>query len=372
MRLLIVKLADIGDLITATPAIAAAVAAPDVEVSVLTSPHAAPLLAGLGGAVEVLAFAKADFDVLAGLARPDRLLRGARLALGLHGRRFDAVAILHHLTTPAGVVKYRALAAATGAARVAGLDNGRGGFLTDPVADPGFGALPESEYAMRVVAALGVPRPASLLPRVWVDAEQERRGRALAAGLGGPGFVAIHPGTGPAAPARLYPTGHWAAVAERLQAAGCRVALVGGDGDRAEVAGVQAAGPGMAGDAVRSSPWPERVGGMSLAEVAGLLAEAALFVGADSGLLHLAAAQGVPTVGLFGPTDPAAWAPVGEHVRVVRSGVACSPCLYQPGRPPLRIACAKPFCLHAIAPDAVAGVCLLALAGSPVAARVGS
>ncbi|MFA5058011.1 MAG: glycosyltransferase family 9 protein, partial [Opitutaceae bacterium] len=50
------------------------------------------------------------------------------------------------------------------------------------------------------------------------------------------------------------------------------------------------------------------------------LAQCRLFLGHDSGLSHLAAAVGTPCVLLFGPTDPAMWAPPGGHVRVIRRG----------------------------------------------------
>jgi len=51
--------------------------------------------------------------------------------------------------------------------------------------------------------------------------------------------------------------------------------------------------------------------------VAGLLRRAALYVGNDSGITHMAAAVGVPVVALFGPTDPARWAPQGGRVEVL-------------------------------------------------------
>jgi ADP-heptose:LPS heptosyltransferase len=50
-----------------------------------------------------------------------------------------------------------------------------------------------------------------------------------------------------------------------------------------------------------------------------LLSQAGLYVGNDSGVTHLAAAAGAPTLALFGPTDPATWAPVGPRVEVARS-----------------------------------------------------
>lgn len=65
--------------------------------------------------------------------------------------------------------------------------------------------------------------------------------------------------------------------------------------------------------------------GLDVVTIAGLLAQAQLFVGQDSGITHLAGLMGVCTVALFGPTDPARWAPRGAHVTVVRG----APCLCQ-------------------------------------------
>jgi ADP-heptose:LPS heptosyltransferase len=56
---------------------------------------------------------------------------------------------------------------------------------------------------------------------------------------------------------------------------------------------------------------------VDLAVVAGLAAECGLYIGNDSGITHLAAAVGVPVIALFGPTDPALWAPLGADVRVI-------------------------------------------------------
>ncbi len=56
-----------------------------------------------------------------------------------------------------------------------------------------------------------------------------------------------------------------------------------------------------------------------LRQLANWLSGATLYVGNDSGITHLAAALGIPTLALFGPTDPAQWAPRGENVTVLRS-----------------------------------------------------
>jgi heptosyltransferase III len=58
----------------------------------------------------------------------------------------------------------------------------------------------------------------------------------------------------------------------------------------------------------------------NLSELACWLAGARVYIGNDSGITHLAAAVGVPVVAIFGPTDPAVWAPRGERVRVLSGG----------------------------------------------------
>ncbi len=60
-----------------------------------------------------------------------------------------------------------------------------------------------------------------------------------------------------------------------------------------------------------------RLENLSLREVAGVLASSRLYVGNDSGITHLAAYLGVPTIALFGPTDPAVWGPIGRRAQVL-------------------------------------------------------
>ena len=60
----------------------------------------------------------------------------------------------------------------------------------------------------------------------------------------------------------------------------------------------------------------------SLLPAAYLLSQATLYIGHDSGMTHLASSLGIPCIALFGPTDPAQWAPRGDHVSVIR-GLPC-------------------------------------------------
>ncbi len=66
--------------------------------------------------------------------------------------------------------------------------------------------------------------------------------------------------------------------------------------------------------------------GLSLLQVASVMEGCRLFIGNDSGISHLASALGIPTIAIFGPTDPRVWSPRGEKVWVVQKEIPCSPC----------------------------------------------
>jgi ADP-heptose:LPS heptosyltransferase len=68
------------------------------------------------------------------------------------------------------------------------------------------------------------------------------------------------------------------------------------------------------------------VEGLTLRQTAALIARCKMFVSNDSGLMHVAALSGVPTVGVFGPTDDTRTAPWGKGHLVVRKKMECCPC----------------------------------------------
>jgi heptosyltransferase-2 len=68
-------------------------------------------------------------------------------------------------------------------------------------------------------------------------------------------------------------------------------------------------------------------GKTSLETLIGVLAESTLMVTNDSGPMHIAAALGIPTVAIFGPTDETATGPHGPRTCVIKHAVECSPCL---------------------------------------------
>ena len=66
--------------------------------------------------------------------------------------------------------------------------------------------------------------------------------------------------------------------------------------------------------------------GLTLLQLASVMEGCRFFIGNDSGISHLAAALGLPTVAIFGPTDQRVWSPRGEKTFVVSREVDCSPC----------------------------------------------
>ncbi|HZC07008.1 MAG TPA: glycosyltransferase family 9 protein, partial [Ktedonobacterales bacterium] len=94
--------------------------------------------------------------------------------------------------------------------------------------------------------------------------------------------------------------------------AGYAPLLLAGEADEQALAETQAA-------LARMCPRVSVAQGLRTATLAALLARCAGYIGCDSGVSHLAGLVGAPTVAVFGPTDPARWAPLGPRARAVRS-----------------------------------------------------
>jgi len=124
-----------------------------------------------------------------------------------------------------------------------------------------------------------------------------------------PGTVFIHPGSGSAS--KNWPAENWLALAERLLAdPSTRLAIVGGEADAAALEPLRR----LAGN-----PRVRFRENLPLPTLGAELAGAGLYLGHDTGVSHLAAAVGTPSLLLFGPTDPGQWAPPHPQVRVLRA-----------------------------------------------------
>ncbi len=164
-------------------------------------------------------------------------------------------------------------------------------------ADPGHASE-------RLVRGLAAHRPECEATRQILRSVADRGiGYNRPAGAG----VVIHPGAG--SPDKCWPAERFAELAGRLAAAGRPVRFVVGEVERERWSPTTVAQLAAVAEVRRPATLPDLLG-----ELAG----AGQFVGNDSGPAHLAGILGVPTLALFGPTDPADWHPLGPAVRTLR------------------------------------------------------
>ncbi len=207
----------------------------------------------------------------------------------------------------------------------------------DPRPMPGSG-MHVTEHLQQPLREMGVP-VCTEPPRLSAT-ESDRQQAARwweDHGLGDALAVAIHPGSGSAA--KNWPAQRFAAVASHLLHRGWRILLIRGPADDLAAGEVQ--------QALHDQEYV-LLDNLPLHLLAAILALCRTYVGNDSGISHLAAAVGVPTVVVFGPTDPQVWAPRGVHVRLVRGGAECAPC----GRVQMQ-SCGQPSCLETVSVEAV-------------------
>jgi ADP-heptose:LPS heptosyltransferase len=124
-------------------------------------------------------------------------------------------------------------------------------------------------------------------------------------------IVLLHPGSG--SRKKVWPLERWSTLARLLKGRyGSAMLIVIGPAEGTEVE-----------QAFQGMHWAR---GLSILQLASVMKGCGLFIGNDSGVSHLAAALEVPTLAIFGPTDPGVWSPRGRNVCILRSTTACSPC----------------------------------------------
>ena len=334
-RILLAQLADIGDLVLTTPAIAALRdARPQAEIDLLASDYALPLLPD-GMVNERIPFMRGAGSVSRDFYSPTNLRTLARL----RARRYDTVVFFHHFTLRGGVFKFWLLAKASGARRIIGLKNRNIGFLTDSVDDEGFGARHQAQYWLDLVALMGAssharparvkrePLPSDTLPPTSSP------------------MIVMHAGSGGYSRARRWSPERFAAVAKKLrQEFDAEIVLVGKSDDDSQRV-----------EKLLREPPINLTGKTSLPQLADVIARADLFIGADSGVMHIAAATDTPVVSVFGPSNAAAWRPWQPNgsASVIRSGVECSPCSYIGHSIGARDGCQARTCMKLVRPQSV-------------------
>lgn len=290
-RIAVFHLNQVGDLVFSLPALAAIRAGfPEATVWSVLRDSLAPLLEASTVVDEALTH-KGSRNFL---ATADRL----------RDLRIDLAVCLSE--SP----RSRLLAYLSGAPRRVGLDGGPlASLLSERVEKCG---LPSTSNNLRVVRELGCSVPQESYVGLLQPSDADRDGaRRLLAQAGSSGgrerLVILAPGVSKGREHKRWPVDRFAGVAAHIAALPGFVAVtVGAEESR------------VAPDA-EVDGWVDLVGRTSLRELLGLLSLSALFVGNDSGVLHVAACLGVPCVGLYGPTDPGETGPQGEGHCVLRA-----------------------------------------------------
>lgn len=293
MRILLVRPGALGDVLLTLPVVQALeLHWPQATIEAMGDPAVLRLLCGRGAVGAVWPFDGLDVGPM---FRPDGALTPEL------SRRFGGYDVIINYAGPADSVFARNLS------RVA-----RNRIVHCDARPSPQMCVHMSEFLQRPLPALGVPR-CSDRPRLRLTPHDRQRGMRWWAehALDNEAAVALHPGSG--SPAKNWPAERFAALARHLVATGCQVLLIIGPADGVPASMVQREMRGMPITPVADLP---------LWLVAAILERCAGYVGNDSGISHLAAAVGVPMVGIFGPTDPAVWAPRGRAVTVLRGSSA--------------------------------------------------
>ena len=249
-------------------------------------------------------------------------------------------------------VRSNLLLAVSGAAWTAGWTSGGGGPVLDQALDFDPGSHTTANARRLIRAVLGEAPPESggaflAIPDAALRAASLRLRETDGRGT----LVALHVSGG--RPIKQWDLDRFTEVAARLvDTRGARIVLTGSRGDRLLVDHVRTALPTRA--------VIDAAGDIDLLELAALLTKVDLLITGDTGPMHLAAAVGTPVVAVFGPSDPARYAPAERIHRIVRVDLPCSPC-NRIRQPPARCIGHTPDCLTGVSSAAVLDAALSVL-----------
>lgn len=296
----------IGDAVMTLPAMTSIRETyPQAHIAVLVKPLVADIYKLFSGADEIITYEK-KFDTPAGVLR---------LARKLKKENFDLAILLQN------AIEAAIMALAAGIPRRAGYDSdGRGLLLTHRVRrTEEIKKVHQVDYYLEMVKALGcleVNREMHLETKIKdSDAEDVLR-KYLP--VSRKTLIGIAPGATYGAAKRWFPE-RFAQVADRLE-------------DRYSIQGILLGGKGDGETAQKVQKKAKTTlinlaGKTSLQEAIHLISRCRLFISNDSGLMHIAGALNIPTIAIFGSTNPVTTSPMGEKSIIVRKEISCSPCL---------------------------------------------
>lgn len=319
------RLYFLGDVLLSTPVLEALKRQfPDASLTVLIKKRARDILVNNPFVDELL-----EYDAVERYHCPPW---AARLALSLRRRRFDLAVDL------TGDLRSSCLLFAIEPGYRVGFNHVGLGFLLDR-AIPYRATGHVVDHLLKAVELIG-PTSVDPAPALYLTDDERGGGEALVRGAGvgeGRDYVVVSPGSNRLL--RRWPASRFGRLSGLIRERLGAVPVVTGSALDAELAEEVVAASG--GSALSLA------GRLSVRDLAAVAAGAKAFVGNDSGPIHIAASQGTPVVGLFGPTTPTHYAPRGAPSRIVWHRFPCSPC------PQRRCERAGDPCMASIAVDEV-------------------
>jgi len=297
----------IGDAVMTLPAVASIRATyPKAHIAILVKPWVADIYRLFSDVDEIVVY-EGKFDNPAGVFR---------LAQKLREMKFDLAILLQN------AIEAAIIAVAAGIPLRAGYDSdARGLLLTHRVRrTQEIKKIHQTGYYLEMVKILGcVPVGRDVHVETKINpAEAQNILRKFVPEASNRNLIGIAPGA-TYGPAKKWFPERFAAVADKLSKKfSAQVVVLGGksDGETAqEVLKLSA------------SKLINLAGQTSLLEAIYLISQCRLFISNDSGLMHIAGALNIPTVAIFGSTNPVTTSPVGNQSVIVRKEVPCSPCL---------------------------------------------
>jgi heptosyltransferase II len=242
-----------------------------------------------------------------------------RLAAELHAQRFDLSLLLQNAFGAAWLAWRAKIPERIGYAR-----DGRSLLLTKPVPVPKPGEIPKHEqyYYLELVRRAGWLETLPEVSSITLKVSEEKRcdaARSLAEFGVHENVLRVAIGAGASyGSAKCWAPARFAELADRIQAqSDADVVLFGTSAETAVSNAISSA--------MRRPPI-DLTGKTAIADLPALLSHCHLFIGNDSGAMHVAAAVGLPVVAIFGPTDPFGTGPVTPLCSIVRERPYCSPC----------------------------------------------
>jgi heptosyltransferase-2 len=305
----------IGDAIMSLPALRAVRRRyPDALITILAKPWVAALYEGERSIDRVMTFEGASPGSQAWSVK-DWKARG-ELIRRVRAGNFDLALLLPNSFESAAVIRLAGVKRIIGYAR-----DGRSFLLSDAVAIPKRGEIPAHErfYYLELLRRAGLIEQIPEVPEIRLDGIQElrERGEKLFEVLGvKPPVVGVSPGAAYGSAKRWLPERFAESAARLAEDIDGSVAVFGSAAEKA-----------MCEEVANAANGRNFAGATALRTFIEMTAACRIFLTNDSGAMHIAAAVGVPSVTVFGPTDETATGPLGRTARLVREPVDCAPCL---------------------------------------------